>query len=202
MQWRSGTEGRRAEVWRRLRLPFLIATATCLALLAGSAAADQLLGVNPIFNQAENGDTAAVDYLFRKGQAAEDENLAGETVLNIAAANGYLDMLELAINNGGRIDHPDRYGKTALCWAAERGRYAIVERLIQGHADINHQTQEGLTPLMLAVREDRVAVVQLLLRHKPKLTILDYTGRGALGWARAGRDRRLETMLVRAGAKD
>ncbi len=62
--------------------------------------------------------------------------------------------------------------------------------------------KEGLTPLMLAVRQDRAAVVQLLLRHKPNLTVLDYTGRSALGWARTGRDRRLETMLVRAGAQD
>jgi ankyrin repeat protein len=201
MRWRAVIEHRRTQACRRRRA-FLIATGAFLMLLAGNVAADQQLGINPIFGYAENGDTAAVGYLLGKGQSVEDENLGGETVLNIAAADGHLDMVELAISNGGRIDHPDHYGKTALCWAAERGHYAVVERLIKGRADIDHQTQEGLTPLMLAIREDRAAIIQLLLGHKPNLTVLDYTGRGALGWARAGRDRRLETMLVRAGAKD
>jgi hypothetical protein len=41
-----------------------------------------------------------------------------------------------------------------------------------------------------------------LLKHKPDLTLLDYTGRSALGWARAARDRRAQTMLERAGAHD
>ena len=199
MRWHPGNESRKPKT---LWLLPILAAAAALALLAGNAFAADVFGVNPIFGHAENDDTAGVQYLLSKGKSIEDENPAGDTVLNIAAANGFLDLVELAINNGAAIDHEDHYGKTALCWAAERGHLDVVKRLIKARADINHQTKEGLTPLMLAVQQDRASVVQLLLRYSPNLTVLDYTGRGALGWAQAGRDRRLETVLVRAGAKD
>lgn len=200
MRWFPGNECLRPQTRRPLKV--LFAAAASLVLLAGHAAADQQLGVNPIFSDAENDDVEAIRYLLSKDRSVDEENSAGETVLGIAAADGYLDLVELAINNGATIDHEDQYGKTALCWAAERGHPAVVKRLIKAHADINHQTREGLTPLMLAIRRDRAPVVRLLLRYKPDLTVLDYTGRGALGWARAGRDHRLATMLVQAGAAD
>ena len=44
--------------------------------------------------------------------------------------------------------------------------------------------------------------VQLLLRAGADVNIQDYTGRGALGWARGGRDRRIEQALEQAGARD
>jgi uncharacterized protein len=111
-------------------------------------------------------------------------------------------MVDLALDRGARVDREDNFGKTALCWAAERGQVPVVERLLAAHADVNHQTQEGLTPVMFAVRSNRLAVLRVLLKGKVDLSLLDYTGRSALGWARTARDRRAETMLVRAGAKD
>jgi hypothetical protein len=55
---------------------------------------------------------------------------------------------------------------------------------------------------MLAVRFNRLGALRALLQRKPDLTLLDYTGRSALGWARDSRDRRAESMLKRAGARD
>lgn len=173
-----------------------------LALLAHAAAAQTGIGWNPIFDYAQSGDTGAVDYLLKKGESIDAVNAGGETVLTIAAANGYLDMVDLAIASGARIDHENGFGKTALCWAAERGHRAAAERLLEHKADINHQTRDGMTPLMLAVRAGHAPVVQLLLRHRPDLTLQDYTGKGVLSWARDGRDRRIEEMLRRAGAGD
>lgn len=176
--------------------------AAVLASLAGTAMAQRNLGPSPLFDLAQKGDTAAVDYMLKKGETIDLEGPGRETVLTIAAANGYGDMVELAIANGARIDHENAYGKTALSWAAERGHIRAAELLIKAGADVNHQTREGLTPLMLAVRENRIRIVELLLRQRPDLTVLDYTGRSALGWGKTGRDRRIEDMLRRAGAKD
>jgi ankyrin repeat protein len=179
-----------------------VAAAVVLAMLALPAAADVDIGPNPIFLHARNGDTAAVDYLLRKGTSVQIANSAGETVLIIAAANGYLDMVELVLNNRARVDDQDSSGKTALCWAAERGHDTVVERLVKAGANVNHQNREGLTPLMFAVRAARAPTVRSLLASRPDLTLLDYTGRSVLGWARGGRDRRIEAMLIKAGAKD
>jgi ankyrin repeat protein len=167
---------------------------------AGHALAQSDLGPSPIFDYAANGDASAVGYLLKTGTSVDLANTSGDTVLTIAAANGYMKMLDIAIAQGARIDHENSFGKTALCLAAERGHLSAVERLLKGGADINHQTRDGMTPLMLAVRSDRASVVQLLLRRKADLTLQDYTGQTAAGWARAGRDRRIDEMLRQAGA--
>ena len=186
----------------RARLAGLVAAILFLSVLAPPVAALGLFESNPIFDYARNGDTGAVDYFLKKGANIDVANPAGETVLIIGAQIGNLEMVDLALDHGARVDREDKFGKTALSWAAERGQVPVVERLLTARADIDHQTQEGLTPVMFAVRSNRLAVLRVLLKNKADLSVLDYTGRSALGWARASRDRRAETMLVRAGAKD
>jgi uncharacterized protein len=184
------------------RIAALAAAVLFLSALAGPVAALGLFESDPIFDYARNGDTGAVEYFLKKGANIDTSNPAGETVLIIGTQIGNLEMVNLALGRGARVDREDKFGKTALCWAAERGEVPIVERLLAAHADVNRQTQEGLTPVMFAVRSNRLAVLRVLLKGKVDLSLLDYTGRSALGWARASRDRRAETMLVRAGAKD
>lgn len=191
--WRRGFAGLR---------PFLLAVA--LGGLATTAAyADQsLFEAAPVFDYARNGDSGAVSYLLKKGTPVDLVSPDGYTVLTIGAAKGDLEIVDMALENGARVNREDSFGKTALGWAADHGHVAVADRLLQAGADIDHQTHDGLTPLMLAVRSNRLAMVQFLLRKKPDLTLLDYTGRSALGWARIGRDRRAEAMLRRAGARD
>lgn len=191
----GGRQGRR--VWRFLALVTILA-----GLVAPGAAQTPLFGSDPIFDYARNRDVGAIEYLLKKGASIDATNAAGETVLIIAAGNGDLAMVEVALANRARVDHEDKFGKTALSWAAERGHVPVVETLLGAGADINHQTQDGLTPTMLAVRSNRLAALRVLLKRKADLTVQDYTGRSALGWARAGRDRRAQSMLERAGARD
>ena len=181
--------------------------ATLLALLMllgagpfGGVAAQGSPEDNAIFGYARNGDSAAVDYMIRKGISVEFASPAGETVLIIAAANGQLETVEIALGHGARVNRADDVGHTALTRAAERGHVPVTERLLAAGANIDHQTGEGLTPVMLAVRSNQLSMLQHLLAQKPDLSLLDYTGRSALDWARDGRDRRAEAMLKRAGA--
>jgi ankyrin repeat protein len=173
-----------------------------LFAVSGAAVGQGLFDADPIYGYARNGDIGAIRYLLKKGASVDTPSPSGETILMIAAGNGDLAMVDVALNNGARADREDKFGKTALCWAVERGHSPVAERLLKAGANINHQTQDGLTPVMLAVRANQLSMLQLLLRRKPDLTVLDYTGRGALGWARESRDNRAESMLRRAGAKD
>jgi len=184
------------------RFAGLLAVALALGVLAAPLRAQGLFDADPIYDYARNRDVGAVDYLVKKGAKIDEANPAGETVLLIAAGNGDLAMVELALRYGARVDREDKFGKTALAWAVDRGHVPVVEKLLAAGADINHQSQDGLTPVMLAARSNHLAVLQVLLKHKPDLSVLDYTGRGALGWARASRDPRGEAMLQRAGARD
>jgi ankyrin repeat protein len=164
--------------------------------------AQGLFESDPIFDYAKNRDVGAIDYLLKKGASVDIVDPSGLTILSIAAGNGDQPMIQLALENGARVDREDKIGRTALFWAVENGNPEVVEQLLNAGADINHQTRDGLTPVMAAVRSNRLAVLQLLLGEDPDLSVLDYTGRSALGWARASRDRRAERMLVRAGATD
>jgi ankyrin repeat protein len=195
------TAGRRAHRMALLG-PARLAAILGLVLFAwaGDACAQSGLGMSPIFDYAASGNASAVDYLLKTGTPVDMVNSDDETVLMIAAMNGHLDVLDVAIAARARIDHEDRFGKTALSWAAARGHHTVVERLLKHGADVNHQTREGMTPLMLAVRSDRATVVRLLLRSKADIALQDYTGQTAAGWARSGRDRRIDEMLRHAGA--
>jgi uncharacterized protein len=196
------TRKRTATTHGSVRLAVL-AAAVLVLLAPVSAVADiNLFEGDPLFTYARNGDTGAVEYFLKKGANIDSVNAAGETVLIIGAESGNLQIVNVALDNGARVDREDKLGKTALSWAAEQGDLQVVERLIAARADINHQSRDGLTPVMFAVRADRLGALRVLLKAKADLSVLDYTGRSALGWARASRDRRTESMLVRAGAKD
>lgn len=172
------------------------------AFLVNPLAAQLLFEEDPIFYYARNGDSGAVEYLLKKGAAVDSVDSSGSTVLSIGAGNGDLEMVELAVKSGARIDREDKIGRTALFWAVESGNPEVVDALLKAGADIDHQTRDGLTPVMAAVRSNKLAVLQRLLGKKPDLSVLDYTGRSALGWARNSRDRRAEGMLRRAGATE
>lgn len=200
--WRAriGNCGKLAAEGRRR---WIFSAAVLLILgLSPPLAAQGLFEGDPIFDYARNGDVGAIAYLLKKGASVNGADPSGATILSIAAGNGDLEMVELAIANGARPGHEDKIGRTALFWGVESGRPEVVERLLDAGADIDHQTQDGLTPVMAAVRSNRLAVLQSLLRRKPDLTLLDYTGRSALGWALTSRDSRAAGMLRRVGAAE
>lgn len=189
-----------AETKRRLFA--LCASAIVSVALVNPLSAQLLFEEDPIFYYARNGDSGAVDYLLKKGAAVDTVDTSGNTVLSIGAGNGDMSMVELALKSGARVDREDKIGRTALFWAVESGNPEVVDTLLKAGADINHQTRDGLTPVMAAVRSNKLAVLQRLLSKKPDLSVLDYTGRSALGWARNSRDKRAEGMLRRAGAAE
>lgn len=195
----------RRTVWARIAIASLAGTALTMVVamsLVNPLAAQGLFESDPIFDYAKNGDVAAISYLLKKGASIDTTDPSGQTILSIAAGNGDGPMIRLALDNGARIDREDRIGRTALFWAIQNGNPDVVKQLLTAGADINHQTRDGLTPVMAAVRSNRLAVLQVLLGDDPDLSVLDYTGRSALGWAGNNRDKRAEEMLRRAGATD
>lgn len=200
VNWSMASRFSTSRLGRRLRA-FGVAAALSL-MSANPLAAQTLFEDDPIFALARNGDVGAVDYLFKKGTAVDTADPSGMTVLSIGAVTGNLAMVELALENGARVDREDKIGRTALFWAVESGNPEVVGTLLKAGADINHQTRDGLTPVMAAVRSNKLAALHRLLQKSPDLTMLDYTGRSALGWAEINRDKRAAGMLRRAGATD
>ena len=191
--------------WARISMACSAGVALALAgalFLTNPLAAQALFESDPIFDYAKNRDVGAISYLLKKGASIDTADPSGQTILSIAAGNGDGPMVRLALDNGARIEREDRIGRTALFWAIQNGNPDVVKQLLNAGADINHQTRDGLTPVMAAVRSNRLAVLQVMLGGDPDLSVLDYTGRSALGWAGNNRDKRAEEMLRRAGATD
>jgi ankyrin repeat protein len=159
------------------------------------------IGPSPIFSAAKVGDWQSVDFLLKGGINPNiSESETGQTALVIAAKSRHFDIVETLLKFGAKPDIADDYGKTALSWAAQNGEFDVAKLLLDAKANPNHQSKEGMTPLMLAIKGSYANVVQLLLDQQPDFSIRDYTGRGPLDWSRAQRDRRIESMLRRAGA--
>lgn len=87
----------------------------------------------------------------------------GETVLMIAAGEGYKDMAELLIKSGADVNAQDDFGKTALIYAIDKKQIELSEILINSGADINIKDKYGNTALICAVASGNRDFVELLI---------------------------------------
>lgn len=114
----------------------------------------------------------------------------GETVLMIAAGEGYKDMAELLIKSGADINAQNNYGKTALMCAANgdnngrKGNYSsykdITELLVNSGADVNAKDDKGKTALILAAFDLRKDIAELLIKAGADVNAKDCDGNSAL----------------------
>ena len=108
----------------------------------------------------------------------------------------------MLLERGARLDLKDKFGLTALAAAAAEGEISVVAILLEAGAKPNVQNKYGQSPLMLAAKSGWLDVVQLLLDSGADATMLDYTGRGVLGWSDEGRNRSVRRVLEKAGARE
>ena len=111
--------------------------------------------------------------------------------MNIAAINGYLDIVKLLIESGTKLNliGENDHG-TALISAVYNGYADIVETLIKAGAKVDLKCKkDGMTALMWAVRRfgyfgDREKILNLLINAGAKVNLATkYDGYTALMWA-------------------
>ncbi len=151
--------------------------------------------------------TVAADYeklrtMLGHGENPDTQDREGRTPLILASVGGRIGIVELLLRSKARVNIADKAGTTALGWAASQGHADVMRLLVAAGARLDVQNRQGLTPLILAARQSHLQSVELLIEAGADLNIVDFTGRGALGWARNGRDPRIEQLLEQAGALD
>lgn len=181
-----------------------VIAAALLAITASCPAAAQttLFQEPEITVVASEGNIGRMKDLIQQRAHLDKQDSKGRTALLTGTIAGKIDIVDMLLEAGARTDVADKLGNTALSWASSQGDREIADLLIAAGSDINHQNRQGLTPLMLAASKSHLEVVELLIRAGADVNIQDYTGRSALGWARGGRDRRVEFALEDAGARD
>lgn len=137
--------------------PLLTMTATlCLAASSPAYAGSY----EDTINAAENGDTATLVGLLKRGIDPDTVDADGNTLLIIAVRAGHVDMAETLLGYRPKLGYRNRAGDSALMQAVLHGNEQLVELLLVNGVPVNH---DGWTPLHYAALEGRLGILDRLL---------------------------------------
>jgi uncharacterized protein len=167
--------------------------------------ASTLIGVLPFANAgvyedilfaANQGDTATVTNLLRRGMDVNTTDPQGSTLLMIAVRERNTDLIRFLLDSRANPYKRNRYGDTALAIAALQGQDEIVQLLLDRKIDPN---QSGWSALHYAAFENRAKIVTQLLAAGAEINALAPNGSTAL--MLAAKRGHLETVRLLVGAK-
>lgn len=113
-------------------------------------------------NAARRHDLTLVSKLLKDGADINSKTLEGDTVLHIAAAEGFEDLVEYLLGHYARPNPTDKVGRTPLHVAAAKGRLKICQLLVEHRAKIAVKDDLGSTPIQNAADAGHKDVVKYL----------------------------------------
>jgi ankyrin repeat protein len=202
-----------------------------IALLGLSLGATAEALLDELINAVANDRVDEVKRLLARGMDADSVDANGETMLCIAAHNGYARVAQALLAARAHPNTPNRFGDTPLMLAALKGDldtvrvlqeggaavnrqgwtpliYAatgghdrVVEFLLLHGADIDAQSPNGTTALMMAIHEHHPDTARLLIDRGADVERRNQDGATALEWAKLGNENDLVKELRRVGAR-
>ncbi len=168
------------------------------ALLACLIAAN-LSAAEPLFQEIQKADTAAMKRLLDSGASPNAKDANGTPALMEAALFGGTDSVKLLLDRGADANAANSAGATPLMWAIPN--LAKVKLLVEYGADVNaRSTNLERTPLLIAASyPGTVAILQLLLDKGADVHAKDKSGMHALGRAVTYADVDVVRFLVEHG---
>lgn len=174
------------------------------ALLRHGADKDavDILGRPPLHLAVECGNFTAVECLLAAGadvslRCGDDE----DSVLDLAANEGRLDVLREVIRHGVELDDANTIGLTTLHRAASSNQAAAIDLLIWAGADMEAEDNDGCTPLHnAACTEESSTAVFTLIRRGANKDARDSQGRTPLHLAAEGNNFDAVQSLLARGA--
>lgn len=116
-----------------------------------------------ILSHCRNGNVNTVHQLLNEGISPDIQDSEGVTPLQMAAANGWDDIICLLLSCGAQVDLANIYGWTPLMHAALHGHTVVISRLLRNHAKVNVCNKLGLQPIVSAAWNGHVSAVKILL---------------------------------------
>ena len=117
------------------------------------------------------------DKYLKRNLDAETVNTrdgAGNTLLMIAAQNGFYNIADILIENKVSVNEINPVGQTALNLAVYNGHIDVVDLLLEHGADVNKtDSRFAISPLAAAARQNRVTIAQTLLAHGADINSVD-----------------------------
>lgn len=136
-----------------------------MAILLIAARATQ---AQEIFDAIKNNDSIKVRVLVAADKSlVHSRDLAGNTLLHIAAVRGYVNISEYLLSEGADIESKNNLGYTPLGYLCRSAGQIETARILIGKgADIDAKDPLGQTPLNNAVMyNDDNRIIDLLLDH-------------------------------------
>ncbi|XP_050528543.1 ankyrin repeat domain-containing protein 50-like isoform X2 [Daktulosphaira vitifoliae] len=159
-------------------------------------------GRNMLHLLAMDGNSSVLLKLLNKHSNVDlevcDNN--GQTPLNIAARQGYLDIVELLLEHKCKVDHTDFEGWTALRAAAWGGHSQVLEILLKHGANVECYDSEGRGALRAAAWGGHDDIVAKLLEAGANPNTKDGDGRTPLIAAAYMGHAHIVTRLLDNGA--
>ncbi|MBV6621977.1 MAG: ankyrin repeat domain-containing protein [Rivularia sp. (in: Bacteria)] len=164
-----------------------------------------------IHTAVSRGDINAVRNELERGEDVDSQKNQGLTPLELAASDGYPDIVELLISRGANVNHnledKEKDEETPIFWAATSHHFDIVDILIAHGAtveiqiaaflgdtdkignyleqggDINAKRYNGKTLLHMAAWNNQLKTVELLIINGADVNIKDNYDRTPLHFA-------------------
>ncbi|XP_013386279.1 M-phase phosphoprotein 8 isoform X7 [Lingula anatina] len=114
----------------------------------------------------------------------EQPDQMGMTLVMLAAAKGFDDLVELLVINGANMNAKAKTGNTPLMFAAENGHLCTVAVLLALGAHINIQNGSQETALIKATKKGHNQIVKMLLENGADFSAENATGNTALKYAK------------------
>jgi len=131
---------------RRETIPVLIALSITSATFGQKLSTSQALLDSALIEALENGRTARVTSLIKRGANPNATvNDSGRTLLMSAAGWGVEDDIRALVRGGARVNARQLDGSTALMYAVDKGRLENVSLLLRLRADPNLQDSNGMS---------------------------------------------------------
>ncbi len=171
-----------------------------VALVAASlGAATANLAV--VADVAEQGNSAAVLALVKKGADVNRPQADGATALHWAAHHNDVALAKRLIASGAKPNSTNDYGITPLFLAAVNGSAEMIDTLLTAGANASAARPSGETVLMTAVRSGNTAAVARLLKGGANVNAVQTSkSQSALHWAVAEGHVDIARALIETGA--
>jgi ankyrin repeat protein len=155
---------------------------------------------NKLYKAIIQDNVTEVNELLALGANIYIRNKYGDTPLNIALANGHLEIVKLLLEKGAYVNLKDKDGNTPLHVASINGQVQMVKLLIEKGADVNVKCTDNMAPLHIAISSVQEEIVKLLLKAGADVNATCNDGWTALHSAACDGHLQLMILLIEHGA--
>ena len=133
----------------------------------------------------KRGDLEGLRAAFRENPDPCEAMPYGQSLAQLAAFEGDVEILEFLISHGCDLNRGDDDGWTPLHAAAFKNNLTAAELLLAANAQVDAQDKSGATPLFRAVFEFRgdLSMISLLLKYGADPLHEDSSGTSPYGFA-------------------